>query len=1259
MPLIVREGLACVCVLVLACMFVWVGDTFAQGGVGASGIRPAPPTRPSGQPPTLSYQSRLQTFGSQPLRFEANQGQTDPQVNFLSRGRGYTLWLTPTEAVLSFRERACPVLRMELVGANPRAKASGLDPVPGRSNYFIGKDPKKWRTDIPNYSKVHYDDIYPGIGLSYYGTDRGQLEYDVIVAPGANPGAIRLRFEGASELEVNEQGDISVHAPGRVEAPGAELRLHRPFAYQVVNGNRKEVPARYVLRGKKEASFHLDSYDSSKTLIIDPVLEYSTYLGGSGDDSGASIAVDGGGHAYIVGTTSSVNFPVSGSLQAALTGHSDAFVTKLNAMGTAPVYSTYLGGSGGETGAGIAVDAAGNAYITGTSASVDFPTTAGAFQSAFGAGATDTFLAKLDAQGMALAYSTYLGGSDLDFGSAVALDPAGHAYVTGTTVSTNFPVTSGAFQTVAPVFVRDNVRVNAFLTKIDASQAGMASTVYSTYLGGTFSDGGAGIAVDSAGNAYVTGFTDSNDFPVSAGAPLPHRIGGTIDAFVTKMNAAGSAIVYSTYLGGNSNDTGNAIAVDSAGNAHVTGNTPSTDFPTTPGAFQTVQAGGAGNLGDAFVTKLNASGTAFLYSTYFGGSSAEIGLAIAVDAEGSAYLTGNTGSANFPTTPEARQPNFGGNFSLLGFGGGDAFLTKLDPTGSSLAYSSYLGGAGDETGYGIAVQGSTNVYLTGSVNSPNFTTTAGVIQPAPGGAGDAFVAKFGFHCVPPPAGMVGWWPGDGTAEDIAGSNDGMLGGAATFGAGRVGQAFSLNGVDAYVRVPHHPSLNTPDGLTVDAWILPRSSGGARDIASKWNDPTGQWSWIFKLHNDGTGRLRIEVSRGDHNALGDLGGATRLPLNTWSHVAATFDRVSGRLRLYVNGRLDSQGTARFIGVPINNSGTDLLIGAVNGQTTPPVEHFDGFIDELEVSNRELSAEEIQAIFAAGSASKCRNQPPVADAGADQRVECSSHAGTPVTLDGSASSDPDGNPLRFEWRDADGNIVGTAAPVNLTLPLGVHTFTLNIDDGQGGIAGDSVNVIVQDTTPPVLTLAADSVTVVVPTASATGAVVDVLAASGARAGDACDPAPAITRNGPADGFFPIGITILTVTATDHSGNSSQARFTVQVVYNSSGFLAPIRSDGSSVFKSGRVILIRFQLTAADGTFVSNAAATLAVFKVTDDVLGTVEVESAGNANQDNAFRYDPDTNQYIFNLSSSGYSAGTYLLRVLLNDGTIHDVLVSVR
>jgi hypothetical protein len=324
-------------------------------------------------------------------------------------------------------------------------------------------------------------------------------------------------------------------------------------------------------------------------------------------------------------------------------------------------------------------------------------------------------------------------------------------------------------------------------------------------------------------------------------------------------------------------------------------------------------------------------------------------------------------------------------------------------------------------------------------------------------------------CAQPPAGMVGWWAGDGKAIDLIGWNRGFLQNGAAYAAGMVGQAFDVNGAGGYVRVANNTTLDTPDGFTVDAWVYPRSNGGAQVIASKWDDPTGQWSWIFKRHNDGSGRLRIELSRGDHDALGDLGGTTSLPLNTWSHVAATYDRTSGIISLYVNGAVDSEGRARFPDTPINSSPTDILIGAVNGQTTLPGEFFDGLIDEVELFGRTLTQDEIKAIFQAGSMGKCKpgNRPPVANAGPNQTVEMTSCNGANVTLDGSASADPDDDLLTYTWTK-NGAVIATGVTPTVMLASGTHTISLTVDDGNGGTATATVSVTVADTTPPVLTV-----------------------------------------------------------------------------------------------------------------------------------------------------------------------------------------------
>ena len=668
----------------------------------------------------------VENYGKLPLSFEANQGQTDNRVDFLSRGSGYTLFLTPTEAVLALRKPPASevgkvesnvateeaVLRMKLVGANASPRVSGLEELPGKSNYFIGNDPKKWRTNVPHYAKVQYRDVYPGVDLVYYGNQR-QLEYDLIVAPGANPELIQFAFEGEEDLEIDAQGDLVLHTAGE------EVRLHKPLVYQQVAGARREISGAYALNGGRQVSFEVAAYDASKLLIIDPVLEYSTYLGGSGTEAGTAITVDTSGNAYLTGSVSGLDFPTASPFQVANAGGEDVFLTKLNAAGSALIYSTYLGGSGEDGGGAIAVDASGNAYVTGDTNSTDFPT-ASPIQSAFGGGNRDAFVAKLNAAGNAFVYSTYLGGGALDRGAGVAVDTSGNAYVTGESSSDDFPTTPGAFQMTYNGGLKD-----AFVAKLSAAGTAL---LYSTYLGGTGGEGGSGIAVDTTGNAHITGTTFSADFPTT-----PEALQSTITtqpAFITKLSTTGDALVYSTFLGGSGIDQPSSIAVGPAGNAYITGGTHSTDFPTTPGAFQRVK--GTGNSEDAFVAKINPQGTALVYSTYLGGSEAEGGFDVAIDSSGNAYLTGITLSADFPTTPGAFQTALTGN--------GDAFVTKLNAEGSGLVYSTYLGGNGLDQGSGIGVGTSGSTYVTGSTGSTDFPT-ASPIQPAKGGSRDAFVAK--------------------------------------------------------------------------------------------------------------------------------------------------------------------------------------------------------------------------------------------------------------------------------------------------------------------------------------------------------------------------------------------------------------------------------------------------------------------------------------------------------------------------------------
>jgi hypothetical protein len=716
-------------------MFALVVLLSLPGLVSAQGTWTAKTPPPQGQTnQALTKAEKVHVLGVydvRPLSFETNVGQIDPRVRFLSRGNGYTLFFTLTGAVLSLsrpiershigqkrdlRTAQSSVLRIELLRANRKSQISGIDELPGKSNYFVGNDPKKWHRNVPTFSKVKYRNVYPGIDLTYYGNQR-QLEHDFLVWPGADPDSIVLEFQGTDKLEVDAQGGLVLHT-----SLGA-IRQSRPFVYQNIGGRQRQIACAYVLKSERQVGFQLEAYDASRPIVIDPVLSYSTYLGGSGYDNGIGIAVDSAGSAYVTGQTDSSNFPTANAAQSAIGGGFDAFVTKLNPTGSGLVYSTYVGGSGQDGPGDITVDASGNAYITGGTTSTNFPITA-AFQSTYGGGGADAFVTKLGPTGSNLVYSTYLGGGDYDATRTIAVDAAGNAYVSGDTNSIDFPTIPTAFQTTYAG------GQDVVVTKLSATGSGL---LYSTYLGDSDIESAYSIAVDASMNAYVTGYTCSTNFPTTAGAFQTIPQGGC-DAFVTKLNPAGTApLVYSTYFGGNDFDIGSGIAVDTTGYTYLAGSTNSTIFPTTTGAFQTTYGGG----GDAFVAKLNPSGAGpLVYSTYLGGTSPETDFALAVDSAGNAYLTGATESANFPTV-NALQAAIGGVR--------DAFVTKVNPSGSALLYSTYLGGNGDDGGQSIALDTLPNpsAYVSGFTSSSNFPT-ANPLQPASGGGSyDAFITKIG------------------------------------------------------------------------------------------------------------------------------------------------------------------------------------------------------------------------------------------------------------------------------------------------------------------------------------------------------------------------------------------------------------------------------------------------------------------------------------------------------------------------------------
>ncbi len=689
------------------------------------------------------------------IPFIENKGQIDEKVRFYVNTFAGTVFITDKGEIVynlikteaESQERKSVVIK-ESPGSLKESEIKGINRAETKVNYFLG-DKDRWKTDIPAWQEVSIGEVYEGIELKLraYGNSVEKL---FAVHPQGSVSDIKLKIEGSKGLRLGKDGELEI------ETEIGTVKFTKPVAYQEINGRRVEVAAAYSI-SQSEYGFQVGDYDRSKTLIIDPVLVYSTYLGGSGTDYGHSIAIDSSGNIYVSGRTNSTDFPIASPLQASNAGDFDAFVTKINPSGSAVIYSTYLGGSGKESGCGgIAIDSSGNAYIAGYTYSDDFPTTASAFQGSR-AGDRDGYVTKIDASGSALVYSTYLGGSGFDWpcGWSIVIDSSRNAYVVGVTGSTDFPTTASAFQGSYAGGTWD-----VFVTKINPSGSAL---VYSTYIGGSDKDAGWSIAVDSSGNAYIAGYSYSGDFPTTASALQgSHAGGGGKDVIVVKINASGSDLLYSTYLGGSgTDDYGHGIAVDSSGNAYVTGKTNSTDFPTA----SPLQASNAGGR-DVFVTKINPSGSALLYSTYLGGNDNDFGMGIITDSSGNAYLTGKTKSTDFPTASALQASNAGG---------WDAFVSGINASGSALLYSTYLGGSGTDIGWGVALDssndcptayprrgsnagdsaypgrsctdfgrrialGGLNIYITGRTNSTDFPTVSPLYGSNAGG-NDAFVTK--------------------------------------------------------------------------------------------------------------------------------------------------------------------------------------------------------------------------------------------------------------------------------------------------------------------------------------------------------------------------------------------------------------------------------------------------------------------------------------------------------------------------------------
>jgi hypothetical protein len=758
--------LAFALLLALAVIAIGLGSrAFHLGAVGSS--------LPSFLAPTtgnmVGTRSELASFARLPLIFEPNQGQTAPQVRFLAHGAGHGLFLTGDGAVLSMRDSAgkTATIRMALDGANKNPGASGDELLPGKSNYFTGNDAAKWHRDIPQFARVRYEKVYPGVDLVYYG-NQGRLEYDFKVAPGADPKQVALRFEAPQKPRLDAQGNLLL---------GNGVRLEAPRVYQKIGDQERSVPGRFALTGNR-VTFAIGNYDRTRALIIDPTLGFSTFLGGSGDEACSvilgltspppgcpAVAVDLALNIYIAGSTTSSDFPPAGSPFQAHNagGGGDVFIAKLDPTGATILFSTYLGGDGRDTPAGVGVDSASNVAVAGTTTSTNFPTSSSPFQAGPQSG-THAFVSEVDPAGQHLLYSTYLAGNGADSASGLAEDVRGKLYVTGTTTSSNFPTTIGSFQ---PTPLATN---QSFMSKIDPTLLGSSSLAYSTYFGGgnppTGITIGGGIAVDQNNNVYITGGTNflhvgnADDFPILNGyqsclnvpppssttTPPPNCTPNstTTDAFLAKFNlaaASGAQLVYSTYFGGDHDDVGYAVAADT-GNAYITGSTTSDNFvmPSGTTPFQSSNKGG----GDAFIAKFgnpstsstSTSNVPLVYFSYLGGSGTDVGLGIAIDSLQGAHVTGWTSSADFP---------LGSGTPIQGPQGGiDAFISRVDTSVQSATapghFGTDLGGSANDFGTSIATDSLSNTYVVGETASGNFKTQS-PLQGLKNGATDAFVAK--------------------------------------------------------------------------------------------------------------------------------------------------------------------------------------------------------------------------------------------------------------------------------------------------------------------------------------------------------------------------------------------------------------------------------------------------------------------------------------------------------------------------------------
>ncbi len=877
--------------------------------------------QPRAHPPNI-----VRALDELPLYFVENRGQSDARASHYIVGKDKTIFFTPQG--VSFVLNAPPAARakaadgaelparwtvaLDFLGANPVAPM-GLNQTRAVISHFRGQ-PDAWNTGMATYAGLRYTNLWPGIGLDYAGA-RGRLKYTFNVEPGADPGNIQLAYRGAESVQLSEAGGLAISTPvGKFDDSA-------PIAWQVIDSRQVDVPVRFILEPGKDSTvvrFALGDYDPAQALIIDPaVLVYAGFIGGSGQEGGTSgpthgIAIDSAGNAYVVGTTNSseATFPASVGPDLTHNGVADVFVAKINSTGTALLYAGYIGGLTANAGYAIAVDSSGAAYVTGST--FGSGTTQFGFPQIIGpsltvGGGEDAFVAKINPGGTALDYCGYIGGSGADLGYGIAVDSTGAAYVTGYTASTEatLPVTVG------PDLTYNGGAHDVFVAKVNPAGTGFD---YLGYLGGSGDDIGRAIALDGANAAYVTGSVGpaiGGPFPVTAGSLDTTYNGGTTDAFVAKISAAGTSLDYSGYLGGSGADSGNGIAVDNAGAAYVTGDTTSneTTFPITAGSLDTTFNGIAGTV-DAFIAKVNPAGAALVYAGYIGGNGNDFGYGIAVDGTGAAYITGSTTSSE-TTFPEIEGPDLTFN------GGTDAFVAKITASGNAFVYAGYIGGSATDIGWSIAVNNVGDAFISGRACSSeaSFPVTAGP-DLTYNGACDDFVAKVNFTPTPTPNinvvptavdfGAVS--AGANTTQTITVNNAGtamlILGalGAPAAPFSRVGGSCTNN-----------QTLAPNSSCTVDIQFAPLAAGAA---ASSFNIPSddpdagsanGQNNVLVSLSGSGTlvvtpninvnpvtvsyGTVNVGSSATQTITVSNSGAAT-LTLGTFGTPAAPFSRTGG-------------------------------------------------------------------------------------------------------------------------------------------------------------------------------------------------------------------------------------------------------------------------------------------------------------------------------------------------------------------------------